>query len=116
MRVLSVLHTFPPTFGGGTKSWLRLISRIAEHGIIVDVLYRKEDGEVILQKTAGTSASIPEPLGTRRGSHIGYILTVVKAIWLNRRQKGSRPFDESVAGGRCQPPFIDIALGWPSWR
>src|SRR5438309_10048051 len=86
MRVLSVLHTFPPTFGGGTKSWLRVISRIAEHGIIVDVLYRKEDGEVILQKTDGTSASIPEPLGTRRGSHIGYILTVVKAIWLNRHQ------------------------------
>lgn len=80
------MDTFPPTFSGATKFWLRLVPKLGEHGVVVDFLYRKDDGEVILQKADGSSLSITEPLGTRRGSHTGYILTVVKALWIHRHQ------------------------------
>ena len=39
MRVLSAIFFMPEVFSGAAKFWHRLIPRLAEHGVIVDVLY-----------------------------------------------------------------------------
>ena len=115
MRVLSVLYTFPPTFSGATKFWLRLIPRLGERGVVVDVLYRKEDGEVILQKIDGNSTSIAAPLGTRRGSYTGYILTVVKALWIHRHQYRCVIFigaGDALLAALCTKMFIPLKFAY----
>lgn len=113
MRVLSVLYSFPPTFSGATKFWLRLIPKLAQREIVVDVLYRKDDGEVILRKDDGSSAPIAEPFGMRRGSYVGYLLTVVKAIWLCRHQYSCVIFIgafDSLFASLCVKPFLPLKL------
>ena len=115
MRVLSVLGTFPPTFSGATKSWLRLVPKLGARGIVVEMLYRKDDGEVILQKADGNSTSIAEPLGLRRGSHVGYVLTVVKALWLHRHRYRCVIFiggGDSLLASLCAKTFIRLKFAY----
>jgi glycosyltransferase involved in cell wall biosynthesis len=115
MRVLTVAYTIPPTFSGAQKFWFRLIPRLQDRGIVVDVLCRRSDGEVILQKTDGTNVSIAEPLGTRRGSYFGYILTVVKALWLNRHEYDCVFFNgahDALFASLCFKSFIPLKFAY----
>ena len=76
MRIISVLFSFPPVYSGATKFWLRLIPRLKAYGTEVDIIYRAPDGEFIHLRADGSSAPVPEPKRTRRGTYKSGLVTI----------------------------------------
>jgi len=115
MRVLAVALAPPTFFAGGNKSWMRLVPHLREQGVIVDLLYQDDDHRIIIERQEGERILIGGPMGMRRGSYIGTIVTVVKAIWLNRRRYGWAIFigaPDALFAALGVKPFIGVKISY----